>query len=80
MSLKFETLTLPAHWACYLFYGDASGLDDKEVSIIDAFSNTFAAFHAVDMDAETYFSRYHDADNGEGLLTEVAEYTVQTAY
>ena len=80
MSIKFETLTLPAHWACYLVNGDASYLNDSEVAVIDAFADTFPAFHVTDVSEEAYFSRYHDADNGEGLLTEVAEYTVQTAY
>lgn len=80
MAISFETLTLPSYWAVYLVNDDASYLDDKEIAVIDAFADTFDCFHVVDVAEETYFSRYHDADNGEGLLTEVAEYTVQTAY
>lgn len=28
--VKFETITLPSHWASYLINGDDSGLDDAE--------------------------------------------------
>jgi len=29
--------TLPSHWACPLYYGDDTGLEDEEVKQIEAF-------------------------------------------
>ena len=56
---------LPAYWACYIFNGDATGLEDGEQEEIDSFiereSSPFP-IHFVDC-GEPYFSRINDANN-----------------
>ena len=83
-TMQFEKFILPTHWAVYLVNSDPSYLDDDEISLIDAYVDDMLAagyecFHVVDVDNESYFSRYHDADNGKYLLTEVSDYQIQTA-
>ena len=82
--MVFETFVLPAHWAVYLINDDASYLSNDEIAEIDLYIegqlDTHPMFHIVGVAAdETYFSHIHDADNGEYLMTEVAEYKVQLA-
>lgn len=81
--MQFQTFVLPAHWAFYLIYGDASYLSDEETAEIDLYIegqlDTHPMFHIAGVAEETYFSRYHDADEDEYILTEVAEYEVQLA-
>jgi len=36
MTLTLETATAPSAWASYLINGDASGLDDGEDKLVDA--------------------------------------------
>lgn len=82
--MQIEDFILPAHWAVYLVNADSSYLDDDEIALIDTYVDDMLAagydcFHVVDVSEESYISRYHDADNGKYLLTEVSDYKVQTA-
>jgi len=36
-TLEITTYTLPAYWASYLINGDASGLEEGEQALLDAF-------------------------------------------
>ena len=75
---KIQTISykLPAYWACYIFNGDATGLEDGEQEEIDSFiereSNPFP-IHFVDC-GESYFSRINDANNLGG---DVCDFTAQ---
>jgi hypothetical protein len=82
--MQTEQFILPTHWAVYLVNSDPSYLSDDEQAQIDTFVDELLAggylcFHVMDVSEDSYFSRYHDADNGNYILTEVSEYLVQTA-
>ena len=82
--MQIEDFIFPTHWAVYLVNDDSSYLDDDEIALIDTYVDDMLAagydcFHVVDVSEESYISRYHDADNGKYLLTEVSDYKVQTA-
>ena len=70
-----ETITcmLPAYWASYLINRDASGLEDGEQEIIDAFLAREGLPAPVSCSDEAYFSRHNDAHTG--LAGDVLEYT-----
>lgn len=70
--MKTITYTLPAYWASYLINGDASGLDDGEQAVIDAWLAKEGYPNIVSCGDESYFSRYNDAGT---LAGDVMEYT-----
>lgn len=59
--LKVFTYTLPAYWASYLINGDASGLEDGEQAMIDAFVTREGNPHFCDCGDETWFAWSNDA-------------------
>ena len=82
--MQIEDFIFPTHWAVYLVNSDSSYLDDDEIALIDTYVDDMLAagyecFHVFDVSEDSYFSRYHDADNGRCVLTEVSEYKVQTS-
>ena len=65
MKRKFETLERIPTWAlCYIIYGDASGLEDEDIKMVDDFCSQFpGAIYAPisindDGDFDVYFSHY----------------------
>lgn len=70
---KIQTLEykLPAYWACYIFNGDASGLEDRDQEEIDSFIECHSNLHFVDC-GESYFSHTNDANS---LAGDVCNYT-----
>lgn len=73
MKTKIETVTykLPAHWASYLINGDASGLEDGEQAVIDAWMVKEGNPHICDC-GESYFSWTNEATSLGG---DVCDYT-----
>ena len=73
MSTNLETMsyTLPMYWASYLINGDASGLEDGEQAVIDAFLEREGNPHFCDC-GESYFSWHNDATSLGG---DVCDYT-----
>lgn len=65
-------LTLPVYWACYLFYGDSSGLEDGEQEKIDAFFEQYNDYYCVNVSDNHWFAHRNDCDNIGG---DVATYT-----
>lgn len=53
-------LTAPSHWACYLFYGDASGLEDADIEACDSWLKAEGVSRAIDC-KDAGFMRWHDA-------------------
>ena len=74
--MKTITLTAPAHWACYLIYDDASGLDDEDQRACDLFFRSqFGRKGAICVDAEDVgFVAWHDA-RAYALAADCAEFT-----
>ncbi len=86
MSIETTTATAPAHWACYLINGDASGFDysntpsdaagDRDKAECDAWLDRLAedGWYVVSCedDEEPWFSRYNDA--GTRLAGDVITY------
>ena len=85
---RFEVLEyrLPAHWACYLINGDATGFDmantpddpdagDREKAEVDGFVEHISDGQPVTFTdcSESYFSHYNDANNLGG---NVCDFTV----
>lgn len=68
-----ETYTLPIYWASYLVNGDASGLQDNEQTVIDAWMESEKPGNCVDVDENYWFSSHNDARTM--LAGDVAEYT-----
>lgn len=50
MSIKTDIVEAPSHWACYLLYGDASGMDDAEIA---ACGEYFKGIQVLDCNPET---------------------------
>jgi len=59
--MKTTTLTLPEHWACYLYYGDQGDLTDDEVLTIDTLLENEGVGNVVDSSEYGEFRHYHDA-------------------
>ena len=74
MSLHFDEIIAPSHWASYLINGDASGHDDAEIEAADAY---FADLHVVDVSDEEWFSWSADLYGGTSKGDTLATYTVQ---
>jgi hypothetical protein len=66
-------LELPVHWACYLMYGDASGLDEGEAKRIDRFLARREAGHCLDVGEPEF--KPHGGDYPGGLGGDYAVYT-----
>lgn len=74
MSVHFDEIVAPSHWASYLIYADASGYDDAEIKAADAY---FAGWHVVDVSADKWFSSNADLFGGTAKGDMLATYTVQ---
>ena len=75
--MRFETFTAtaPADWASYLINGDASGLEDGEEAIIDAWIADYCeGLMPVDC-TENGFMAYHDAWHWYPLGSDCQTYT-----
>jgi hypothetical protein len=58
---KFETYTLPEHWASALINDDESGLSDSESEELKQWLADTNPGYCVSVDSEPVFTRYHDA-------------------
>ena len=71
-------LTLPQHWACALMYGDVTGMDEREVSELDAFTADMDLYYrecwVVGCSDEPTFMKYHDAHRYGVLACDCLEY------
>lgn len=74
MSIHFDEITAPSHWASYLIYGDASGYDDAEIKAADEY---FAGWHVVDVSDDEWFSWSADLYGSTAKGDTLATYTVQ---
>jgi len=81
LNIKPQEMCLPTAWAYYLTFGYDDALSAADVAEIDAFveENYPLAFDVIDVSEESYFSRYHEADGGNHILTQVSDYTVRAA-
>lgn len=63
INITLEEYKLPEHWACALFYGDYSGLDDDDQRALEDWlaEHPHIAETPADMTDEGEFLRYHDA-------------------
>ena len=73
MNDKFH---LPLTWACYLMYGDETGLDIHEIEAIDCWCEEILdkGMTLTNVSEEIIFTKYHDADN-YWLADDCAEFT-----
>jgi hypothetical protein len=88
MSIEITTATAPAHWACYLLYGDASGFDyydtpadnagERDKADCDRWVDRLSAegWRITCPDGEPYFAWYNDAYGSRRCGCEVLEYTL----
>jgi len=72
ISHEFE---LPTHWAPYLINGDEDSLTLSEINIIDAFVKETGLGSPVAVGEETFFLKYHDAQNYGVLASDCATYS-----
>ncbi len=82
MSIRFiqHQFDLPADWASYLINGDATSFDlyedgDEQIAGIDKFIEDTGLGDAVEVSPETFFLKYHDAQNYGVLPCTCATYT-----
>ena len=61
MTIETTTFTLPSHWASYLINGDASGLDDNEITEIDEFLAANPGWSCIGCEEFGFFSNTNDA-------------------
>jgi hypothetical protein len=78
MSYETETIKASAYWASYLINNDASGLDDAELALADAWLVQHGLERAEFVDvAEPFFSWYYGFHTGADCQGgDLAEYTV----
>ncbi len=74
--MKTETYTLPAHWASALINDDESGMDDDEISAMNAWLEYAKPGYCIDCGEETFFCKWHDAI-GYSLAGDCLEFTFQ---
>lgn len=74
MTLKFDEIIAPSHWASYLINNDASGIDANEVAAAD---RRFAGYHVVSCDDEDWFTWSADLHGATSKGGHVTNYTVQ---
>ena len=73
--METETYILPEHWACALFYGDDTGLDDDDQAALDAWVKDHHHLgDPLDMTNEGSFWRFHDARPYGVLACNCADY------
>ena len=66
---------LPGYWACYLMYGDATGLTELELEEVDAWLDNHPEYGCcLTVEGEPGLQRFN------GLLTEVMEYHFPVSY
>lgn len=61
--IKVERYTLPQCWACYLMYGDFSGLSEQEIEQADTYLRLLDGAYLVSVDDDSHFSWSNDANN-----------------
>ena len=55
--IKTDTVAGSAYWASYLINGDASGIEDRDIALADAWLASLPeGAHVVSCDDEAYFS------------------------
>ena len=74
MSVHFDEIIAPSHWASYLINADASGYDDAELKAADAY---FAGWHVVNVSDDEWFSWSADLYGSTAKGDTLATYTVQ---
>jgi len=75
--LTFKKMAMPAYWSSYLINGDASGLEDGEDKIADAYLEKNHVAEVVDAPGEGYFSWSYDLHGGTARGGELLDYTVR---
>ena len=78
------TYELPSHWACYLFYGDATCFDysddgKAEQAIIDQIIDDIGLGDPVAVSDQPSFVVYHDAEDYGVLASDCLIYTFLSA-
>lgn len=74
MTLQFDEITAPAHWASYLINDDASGYDDAELEAAAAY---FAGWYVLSVSDDQWFSWSADLYGSSSKGDMLAVYTVQ---
>lgn len=73
-----ENYTLPACWASALINDDYSGLEESDITALEAWRAANDKPDIVSCSEEAYFSRYHDALPQLGLACTCLNYTAIT--
>lgn len=69
-TIKVERYILPDSWACYLMYGDSTGLTDEEIRAANIFVESLDGAYMVSKAEDSYFARSNDANNISGNVSE----------
>lgn len=75
MPIRTAKYTLPSFYTSYLFYGDATGLDEEELEEIRLFLLRNNLMEPIDVSEETWFQWYNDLNPSRKLGCDVAEFT-----
>ena len=82
MTIRFiqHQFDLPVDWKCYLLNGDASSFDlyddgDEEIAAIDQFIEDTGLGAPCEVSEDTFFEKYHAAQNYGILACTCATYT-----
>lgn len=78
MKFRFDTWTLPSHWASAFINDDLTGLEDEEIEQFNAVANEMGPYAHISLedDAEAYFTRLHDARHAGVLACNCLDYQV----
>ena len=73
--IETTTYQLPSHWACALFYGDLTGLEEQDEEQLMAVIAGEGLPDPLDVSEESEFLKYHDAQPYGVLPCDCLTYT-----
>ncbi len=74
---KFHKIDMPVDWASYLINGDASGLEDGEQAVCDAYLKQQGIKSVVGCEEDSHFSWSYGLNGGTSEGGDLCEYTVE---
>ncbi len=75
MTIECETITCVEYWSSYFINGDASGLDDDEKKLADAWLESIAPYYPVSVtDDEPWFTWHGELYGADCAGVNVVDY------
>lgn len=73
---EFDTIPMPAHWACLLINDDPTGNTQKEIRDCYAYLESKGIAYVMAPDGEPYFSNRYDMHGGDCAGGDLMDYPI----